>query len=238
MIIKTSLRKLPLLIVLPFLLPDLSHAVEKWYNPEDSHFRVIQGQAYYSQERDGFYHRLPAKAKDTVRKSVWKRSLCPSGQSLVFSTDAEKITIRYQVSRAHSMPNMPATGVSGVDLYTYDRNGKEIYLAGKYQFKDTITFTIGGDSLKWRCIDKINPIIQCLPFILVELIGTHFVGGFRFYNILVAPLEVIGSIAYLERCCHRVERQRRICFYDIAFPGEYPYFALYIPLASIQIQLY
>ena len=39
------------------------------------------------------------------------------------------------------MPNMPATGVSGVDLYTYDRNGKEIYLAGKYQFKDTITFT-------------------------------------------------------------------------------------------------
>jgi len=141
MIIKTSLRKLPLLIVLPFLLPDLSHAVEKWYNPEDSHFRVIQGQAYYSQERDGFYHRLPAKAKDTVRKSVWKRSLCPSGQSLVFSTDAEKITIRYQVSRAHSMPNMPATGVSGVDLYTYDRNGKEIYLAGKYQFKDTITFT-------------------------------------------------------------------------------------------------
>ena len=36
---------------------------------------------------------------------------------------------------------MAATGVTGVDLYTSDRNGREIYLAGKYQFRDTITFT-------------------------------------------------------------------------------------------------
>ena len=49
--------------------------------------------------------------------------------------------VRYAVGRRYAMPHMPATGVSGVDLYTYDRNGREIYLAGKYQFKDTVTYT-------------------------------------------------------------------------------------------------
>ena len=49
--------------------------------------------------------------------------------------------VRYAVGRRYAMPHMPPTGVSGVDLYTYDRNGREIYLAGKYQFKDTVTYT-------------------------------------------------------------------------------------------------
>ena len=83
--------------------------------------RLIHGQAFSGQERDGFYHRLPLKAKDNVRRAVWKRSKCSSGTSLVFSTDAEKIVIRYQVTRDLAMHNMSATGVSGVDLYTYDR---------------------------------------------------------------------------------------------------------------------
>lgn len=112
-----------------------------WYNPENAGFHVIQGQAYQGQERDGFYQRFPSKAKDLVRKSVWNRSKCSAGESIVFSTDADEITVRYKVARRFAMDHMPATGVSGLDLYTYDRNGKEIYLAGNYQFKDTVTYT-------------------------------------------------------------------------------------------------
>ena len=55
------------------------------------------------------------------------------------------------------MPHMPATGVSGVDLYTTDKDGKELWLAPKYSFKDTVKFTyskiepfnVTGESLKY-----------------------------------------------------------------------------------------
>ena len=137
------LHKVKAFLVLFLLLPCISEAAVRWYNPEDVAARTVHGQASFCKGTGGgnFYHRLPENAKDKVRKSVWNRSLCSSGLRLVFSTDADKITVRYQVSRPHSRPNMSATGVSGVDLYTYDRNGREIYLAGKYQFRDTITFT-------------------------------------------------------------------------------------------------
>lgn len=140
---KSLLYQFTLLLALLLLIPHLSYADVKWYNPENTvgGGRLIHGQAFYGQQREGFYHRLPVKVKNTVRRPVWKRSVCPSGTSLVFSTDAEKIVVRYQVTREIARPNMAATGVSGVDLYTSDRNGREIYLAGKYQFRDTITFT-------------------------------------------------------------------------------------------------
>ena len=138
---KLSLGKLAALLIMLHLIPVATHAAEKWYNPEEAGFRVVQGQAFYGQERENFYNRFPAKAKGTVRDAVWALSLRTAGESIVFTTDADKITVRYQVSRSHAMPHMPATGVTGVDLYTYDRDGKEVYLSGKYQFKDTVSFT-------------------------------------------------------------------------------------------------
>lgn len=138
---KLSLGKLASLLIMLHLMPAAIHAAEKWYNPEEAGFRVVQGQAFYGQERENFYNRFPAKAKGTVRDAVWALSLRTAGESIVFTTDADKITVRYQVSRSHAMPHMPATGVTGVDLYTYDRDGKEVYLSGKYQFKDTVSFT-------------------------------------------------------------------------------------------------
>ena len=138
---KLSLGKLAALLIMLHLMPVATHAAEKWYNPEEAGFRVVQGQAFYGQERENFYNRFPAKAKGTVRDAVWALSLRTAGESIVFTTDADKITVRYQVSRSHAMPHMPATGVTGVDLYTYERDGKEVYLSGKYQFKDTVSFT-------------------------------------------------------------------------------------------------
>lgn len=117
-----------------------SHAADKWHNPEKAGFPVIQGQAFQGQEREGFYHRFPAKAKADVRSRIWKLSRNSAGESIVFTTDAKEITVRYTVSERQAMPHMPATGVSGVDLYTHDKDGNEIYLAGKYSFKDTVTF--------------------------------------------------------------------------------------------------
>lgn len=43
-----------------------------------------------------------------------------------------------------SMPHMPATGVSGIDLYATDNNGQERWCAGNYSMGDTIVYNFRG----------------------------------------------------------------------------------------------
>ena len=112
-----------------------------WYNPEKAGFPVVQGQAFQGEERESFYHRFPSRAKENVRRAVWNLSKNTAGESVCFSTDSKNIKVRYRVLRRKAMNHMPATGVSGVDLYTSDLAGKEIWLAPKYSFKDTVTYT-------------------------------------------------------------------------------------------------
>lgn len=64
------------------------------------------------------FDRLPAKAEKTVRKPVWNLSRNSSGMIVRFATNASKIDVRYQLLKGNlSMYHMPATGMSGVDLY-------------------------------------------------------------------------------------------------------------------------
>ena len=109
-----------------------------WHNPEESGFQVIQGQDFYGQPRGGFYHRLPSAMEGNLRPRVWWLSKQTAGESITFTTDATKLTVRYKVTEALGKDHMPATGVSGIDLYTSDRNGGEVWLAGKFNFKDTV----------------------------------------------------------------------------------------------------
>ena len=120
-----------------------AQAQTKWYNPEDATVNPVQGQAFKGQERENFYHRFPKKAKQMVRGHVWGLSMDTAGESIVFSTDSETITVRYTLSRGLEMEHMPATGVSGLDMYTSDRDGNEIWLVGKRSFRDTVTFSYG-----------------------------------------------------------------------------------------------
>lgn len=136
----TMLRKTYLLAVAIFFAAVCSAQTMKWYNPEDADFKVVQGQIMTSEARECYYHRLPAKYKGVVRKAVWNRGTTSAGERIVFSTNSKTITVRYKVSGAHAMPHMPATGVSGVDLYSYDKHGNEVWLKGKYSFKDTVTY--------------------------------------------------------------------------------------------------
>ncbi|MEG2573999.1 MAG: SGNH/GDSL hydrolase family protein, partial [Bacteroides sp.] len=47
----------------------------------------------------------------------------------------------YTVDGALNMPHMPSTGVSGIDLYSIDSNGKKSFCFGNYSFGDTISYT-------------------------------------------------------------------------------------------------
>lgn len=88
----------------------------------------IEGQAFG--ETKALYDRLPAKAEGVVRAPVWNLSRDSAGMAVRFVTDAPAIHARWTVTKpALAMPHMPATGVSGLDLYVRSDSGKWHWLA-------------------------------------------------------------------------------------------------------------
>ena len=86
-----------------------------WWNPADSEFNVIAGQAW-SGEVESIYHRFPSRAKESVKKGVWNLSRQSAGPSIRFWSNFDTINIKYKLKGFIAFPHMPATGVSGVDF--------------------------------------------------------------------------------------------------------------------------
>ncbi len=88
-----------------------------WY---DAKQLEVEGKGWT--DTKAFYHRLPARAEGKVLPpSVWPLSQDTAGMCVRFVSDAERIAARWTVtSRNLAMDHMPATGVSGVDLYVKD----------------------------------------------------------------------------------------------------------------------
>lgn len=92
-------------------------------------------------DSSNIYHRLPANMQSQVRTPVWNLSLNTAGEFICFKTTARSITVRYLLaSKTLSMPHMPSTGVSGVDLYAVDKNGNWNWAVPNFRFGDTVTF--------------------------------------------------------------------------------------------------
>lgn len=67
------------------------------------------------------YDRLPAKAEGVVRPPVWSLSRHSAGIAVHFLSDSPVLAARWTVRNEDlAMPHMPATGVSGLDLYARD----------------------------------------------------------------------------------------------------------------------
>lgn len=92
-----------------------------WHNVEDW---GVEGKGFQDTER--YYDRLPARAKDEVRGAVWSLSRHSAGMLARFESDARDIHVRYDLySPRLSMYHMPATGVSGIDLYGRNEQGED-----------------------------------------------------------------------------------------------------------------
>jgi lysophospholipase L1-like esterase len=110
-----------------------------WWDPASHPEPVIEGQAWL-QDGGHYYARLPKEAKETVRSAVWNLSRNSAGLSIRFRTNSSQIRIQYGVAGELSLPHMPATGVSGVDVYAKDGNGAWSWCRGNYSFGDTIKY--------------------------------------------------------------------------------------------------
>ncbi|EPR68189.1 putative acetylhydrolase [Cyclobacterium qasimii M12-11B] len=112
------------------------------------------------------YHRLPADAENKVRKAVWDLSRHAAGVKLRFNTNAEEIKVKYVVSGAHGKTHMPATGVSGLDLYTRESD-RWLWVRGHYSFGDTIqyTFPLIADSSTAKDFDLYLPLYNEVTFL-------------------------------------------------------------------------
>jgi hypothetical protein len=88
----------------------------------------LEGQGW--KETADPYDRFPAKAQKTVRSQVWGLSKNSAGLAVRFVTDATSIYANWDVRNSNlGMPHMPATGVSGVDLYVKADDGQWKWLA-------------------------------------------------------------------------------------------------------------
>lgn len=97
----------------------------QWY---DLRLLDIEGQGWKATKAP--YDRLPAKAEGVVRPPVWNLSRHAAGLHVRFVTDATTVHARWTLTSANlAMPHMPATGVSGVDLYVRDPKGRWQWLA-------------------------------------------------------------------------------------------------------------
>lgn len=96
-----------------------------WYNVEDW---GIEGKGWTDTHR--YYDRFPKHAESSVREAVWDLSRHSAGMLARFRSDAKEVYVRYELlSDRLALPHMPATGVSGIDLYAEDVTGHSRWVA-------------------------------------------------------------------------------------------------------------
>lgn len=128
--------KQALFLLLLAAVPCLAAAQEttEWH---DAASGSIDGKGWT--DSSSLYDRLPARANGVVREPVWNLSRDSAGLSVRFETDARTIRIRYKLnSKELAMPHMPATGVSGVDLYVEAQPGCWHWLAANRPTSDSV----------------------------------------------------------------------------------------------------
>ncbi|WP_353183463.1 SGNH/GDSL hydrolase family protein [Parapedobacter lycopersici] len=203
------------------------HAQEmRWRNPMDGNARAIQGQLpIASLERS--YYRLPDDMEQLVRPPVWNLSRQNAGVYIEFTTDASAITVRYQVSEALDMPHMPATGVSGVDLYAKHKNGGWDWAAGSYQFGDTITYRFANLAIGNE--EKMRLYLPLYNSVTWMEIGVSADAAFEFVPATVdRPVIVYGTSIAQGACASRpglawtsiLARQLDLPMVNLGFSGN------------------
>jgi hypothetical protein len=136
------------------------HDVSEW---------EIEGRAWPDAQRLKYYDRLPAEAENTVSKAVWNLSRDSAGMMTRFKTNATALFVDYKLTKPTlSMPIMPATGASGVDLYARDNAGKWRWVSvSKPATQEVKTELIGGLDPALREYAAYLPLYNGIEFLRI-----------------------------------------------------------------------
>lgn len=112
-----------------------------WYDVKDI---GVEGKGWTDTKR--YFDRLPSKAQGMVREAVWNLSRHSAGMCMRFVSDSPNIYVRYSLYLERlAMSHMPATGVSGLDLYGNDDQGIDRWVAVVRPDKKEIETAIAKD---------------------------------------------------------------------------------------------
>ena len=107
----------------------------------------LEGQGWQAADFAAPFDRFPKKAEGSVPGGVWNLSRHAAGLAVRFVADSPAIHLRWTLtSPSLAMKHMPATGVSGLDLYARDGKGKWRWAACASPNAEGVeqTATIGG----------------------------------------------------------------------------------------------
>ena len=106
-----------------------------------------QGKGWSDQDTVRRYDRLPARAEGMVPEIVWDLSRNASGLFSRFRTDATAIAARWTLGLEQlAMTHMPATAVSGLDLYAEDENSRSRWVGvGHPETFPDVTYQLATD---------------------------------------------------------------------------------------------
>jgi lysophospholipase L1-like esterase len=121
----------------------------KWY---DLSQEKLEGRT--SEVTTNPFQRFPDSMKVKTRDAVWNLSRNPAGVNFRFYSSAKNISIKYEVEGEQEFPHMPATGVSGIDLYKKNKNGNWQWVKGNFHFSDTISYTFKVSGLKGNGLNE------------------------------------------------------------------------------------
>lgn len=185
-----------------FCLISLSVAIaqtKKYFNPLDQ--EAVQGRLQLlNTVKD--YGRIPVEAQLLVREPVWYLGTNSAGLYVEFETNADTIQVRYKVKSALNMPHMPSIGVSGIDLYSFDKVAKEWEWAfGQYSFKDTITYNFNNIGVNTNHTYRLYlPLYNSVEWLEI---GVGNAKDFKFVKKKTKPIIVYGTSIAQGACATR-----------------------------------
>ena len=109
---------------------------------------VLTGFAFRKSEDEPFY-RIPTEfTKEQVNGGVLSLAKHPSGGAVLFRTNSPFIALLSDPPTGADMNHMPATGVSGYDLYERLPNHKERFISIIRTTKDGSIVNVGGKAMR------------------------------------------------------------------------------------------
>ena len=115
---------------------------KKWWKPSEHEFQVIEGQAWPLQTPSPF-NRLPNRIASKIDPQIWALAKNSTGLMIRFRSNAEEIKIRYRLNDKIplQMDHLPATLMSGLDMYAIDSDGEEHYCAPERNFGESVIYS-------------------------------------------------------------------------------------------------